>query len=270
MTGQTSVTALVPAYQAGEFIQATLDSLSAQTHARLKVLVSVDFSDDDTCEICERHAARDPRFQVVRQNTRLGWIGNSNFLLGRADTDYALFAFHDDILLPTYVEKLCRVLDDRPGVVLSYSDALLTRANGDQEQWIYTELDGIKDRIQRGLKVFMRTGKWWVPVRGIFRLRIGRKIRGLKMHGGGEFSAGYPWVFHMSLLGEFERVPEILCHKFYRPGSLSRSWTFSKKQFHEASASCMRELWNADIPTCEKIQLAVPMLGRLAENQNQK
>lgn len=77
----SAVTALVPAYQAAEFIQPTLDALSAQTHPALHVLVSVDLCDDDTHAICERHALRDPRFRVVRQTSRLGWVGNSNFLL---------------------------------------------------------------------------------------------------------------------------------------------------------------------------------------------
>ena len=31
----------------------------------------------------------------------------------------------------------------------------------------------------------------------------------------GEYSADLPWLLHMSLLGEFVRVPEVLCYKFY-------------------------------------------------------
>jgi glycosyltransferase involved in cell wall biosynthesis len=258
-----SVTALVPAYQAGEFIQLTLDALSAQTRSNFNVIISVDHCDDDTHAICMKHCERDSRFSVSRQEKRLGYVGNCNFLLSQADSDYALFAFHDDILAPSYVEKLCEVLDTRPEVVLSYSDVLVTAVNGEQEHCVFTELDGLRERTQRGQKMLWPVDKWWVPNRGIFRLREARKIQGLKTHGAGEFSVDWPWLFHMSLLGEFARVPETLCYKFYKQGSLSRSWEFSKKQFYEVSLSCMRELWNSELSSGEKFRLAKPLIYRL-------
>ena len=261
------VTALLPAYQASEFIQPTLDSLSAQTCSDFTVIVSVDVCEDDTHAICMKHSAQDPRFRVIRQQQRLGYAGNCNFLLGQAASDYVLFAFHDDILLPTYVEKLCEMLDRRPEVVLGYSDVLLTHVNGRTEHWVYAALEGIHDRTQRGLRVLSRNGKWWVPNRGVFRRQRATGIQGIKTHGAGEFSADWPWLFHMSLLGEFARVPETLVHKFYMPGSLSRSWEFSKHQNYEVSASCMRELWNSELSTHEKLRLAVPLTNWLIENR---
>jgi len=263
MPKQTKVTALVPAYQAAEFIQQTLDSLSSQTRDNFDVIVSVDLCDDDTHAICLEHGARDPRFRVIRQEQRLGYVGNCNHLLGQAAADYALFAFHDDILEPAYVEKLCGVLDARPDVVMSFSDLLLTTVGGATEQVAYTGLEGVRDRVERGLKMLERPDNWWVPNRGIFRLRQARGIRGLKTHGAGDFSADWPWLFHMSLLGEFARVPETLCHKFYKPGSLSKTWAFSAVQEYEVSAACMREIWISELSTDEKLRLAAPLTRAL-------
>ncbi|MDD4881491.1 MAG: glycosyltransferase family A protein [Gallionellaceae bacterium] len=253
------MTALLPAHQASEFIQPTLDSLSAQTFSDFTVIISVDRCDDDTHAICMKHCARDPRFRVIQQEQRLGYAGNCNFLLDQADAEYVLFAFHDDILAPSYIEKLCAVLDTRPEVVLSYSDLLLTAVDGTRQNCIYTGLDGMTDRAQRGLKMLERPDMWWVPNRGLFRLQEARRIHGIKTHDAGEFSVDWPWLFHMSLLGEFARVPEILCDKFWKPGSLSRSWAFSKKQYYEASAACLRELWNSDLSSDEKLMLAAPL-----------
>jgi len=269
MKNRTKVTALVPAYQAAEFIQSTLDSLSAQTRDHFDVVISVDLCDDNTYDICLKHCERDTRFRVVRQERRLGYVGNCNFLLGQTDSDYVLFAFHDDILAPTYLEKLCIVLDDRPEVVMSYSDVLLTAVDGSQELWVYTELEDLCDRVQRGKKMLMRAGQWWVPNRGVFRLRETGRIQGLKTNGAGEFSADWPWLFHMSLLGEFARVPETLCRKFYKPGSLSRSWDFSAKQYYEVSAACMRELWASELTSDEKLELGVPLINWLVQVHTQ-
>jgi glycosyltransferase involved in cell wall biosynthesis len=269
MKKTTKVTALLPAYQAGGFIQATLDSLSAQAHPDFSVIVSIDQCDDDTHLICMRHAERDARFRVVRQDKRLGYVGNCNFLLGQADAEYVLFAFHDDILLPEYVGKLSAALDARPEAVMSYSDVLLTDVDGKQEQWVFTALDGLQDPVQRGLKMLDRVDNWWVPNRGLFRLARARRIHGLKTHGAGGFSADWPWLFHMSLLGEFVRVPETLCHKFYKPESLSRNWRFSTREWYEVSASCMREIWNSELPVKDKLSLAVPLTNWLIKTRQQ-
>ncbi len=258
-----NVTALLPAYQAAEFIQPTLDSLSAQTHPNFSVIVSVDRCDDETYPICVRHAEHDSRFRVMQQENRLGYVGNCNFLLGQADSEHVLFAFHDDILLPQYVEKLSAALDANPNAVNSFSDVLLTAVDGAEEHWVFTALEGIKDPVQRGLKMLGRADRWWVPNRGVFRLDRARRIRGLKSHGAGEFSADWPWLFHMSLLGEFVRVPETLCHKYYKPGSLSRSWRFSRRQWYEVSAVCMQEIWDSGLSVDDKLKLAVPLTNRL-------
>lgn len=263
MTSRSKVTALVPAYQAAGFIQDTLDSLSAQTYPNFDVIVSVDLCEDETFRICEAHAFRDARFRVVRHDDRLGYVGNCNFLLGQALSDFVLFAFHDDVLAPEYVEKLSAVLERRPEVVMAYSDVLLTTVDGRQETWVYTALEGLVDRVQRGLKMMAMEGMWWVPNRGVFRLSEARRINGLKAHGAGEFSADWPWLFHMSLLGEFTRVPETLCFKYYKPGSLSRSWDFTFSQYFEVGAACMRELWNSALSTDEKLQVAVPLMNGL-------
>jgi glycosyltransferase involved in cell wall biosynthesis len=259
MGDPTKVTALVPAYQAAAFIQPTLDSLSQQTLANFNVIISVDLCDDDTHAICVKQAERDSRFRVIRQSQRLGYVGNCNFLLDQADSEYVLFAFHDDILAPSYVEKLCAVLDNKPQVIISYSDVLLTPVDGEQEHLIFTELEGISNPVHRGLKMLNRPSLWWVPNRGIFRLGAARRIQGLKMHGAGEFSADFPWLFHMSLLGEFARVPETLCFKYFKPGSLSKSWAFTRRQQYEVTAACMREIWISDLTTHEKLVLTAPL-----------
>src|SRR5260370_30414295 len=106
----TKVEALLPAWQAAEFIQATLDSLSAQTHDDFSVCVSVDLSDDDTLAICRRHARGDPRFRVILQSQRLGYAGNCNVLLGQASADQVFFAFHGDTVAPTYPAALSAAL----------------------------------------------------------------------------------------------------------------------------------------------------------------
>ena len=265
MSRPSKVMALVPAYESSEFIQATLDSLSAQTCPHFEVLVSVDVCDDDTAGICLAHSHRDPRFRVVcQQGERLGYAANCNFLIAEADADYVMLAFHDDLLEPTFVEKLCRVLDQRPEVILACPDTHLTNIDGSEEHWQFTALEGLKTPRQRGLVMQGRPWLWWAPNRGMFRLQQARSIGGIKPHRAGEFSVDFPWLLHMSLLGEFARVPEVLVHKRYQPRSLSRGWEFNRREWFEVTASCMRELWNADISTGDKLAISRPLRAELS------
>lgn len=258
-----SVTALVPAYQSAEFVQKTLDSLSAQTRENFRVVISVDRCEDDTYAICRAHCERDARFSVFRQEQRMGYVGNCNFLLDQADSDYVFFAFHDDQLAPDYTARLCRVLDERPGVLMAYSDLLLTYVNGAQETCTYPEMDGLEDPVARGSLVLRQQGAWWVPNRGIFRLARARAIGGLKAHGAGEFSADFPWLFHMSLLGEFARVPEVLCFKFYMPGSITRNWQRTPRQFYAVYSACLGELARSGLSAGNKARLRLLLAPRM-------
>ncbi|KAB2314083.1 glycosyltransferase family 2 protein [Betaproteobacteria bacterium SCN2] len=250
------VAALLTAYEAGSFIQATLDALSAQACPELAILVSVDQCDDDTLALCRAHAKKDARFKVFAQTRRLGWINNSNFLLRQADADYALFAFHDDLLLPGCIEKLANELDRDPDAVLAYADLQLDRLDGSRELCTCPALDGNRDRVERAARLLAREKNWWLPAHGLFRLPLARDIGGLKHHNAGEFSADWPWLVHMSLLGTFRRVPEVLCCKTRRPDSLSPNWRFSRENWKDASAACMREIWNSRLPSDEKIALS--------------
>lgn len=265
----SKVAALVPAWQSADFIQETLDSLSAQTYSPLQVIVSVDQCDDATYDICVAHAEKDPRFSVIKQENRLGYVGNCNFLLNHSDADYVFFAFHDDILKPTYAEKLAEALDNRPEVVLSYSDLLLTNTDGAQKHCIFTELEGIHDPVQRGFVMMRGDNHWWVPNRGMFRLGAVRQINGLKTHQAGEYSTDWPWLLHMSLIGEFARIPQTLCYKYYKPGSLSRTWESTKRQFYEVRAAMMREIWDSQLTTEARLALAGPLARWLIQNKPQ-
>lgn len=260
---QSSVTALVPAWQAAEFIQPTLDCLSNQTYQNLQVIVSVDLCEDETYNICLAHAQRDSRFSIERHEKRLNYTGNCNFLLQQATSDYALFAFHDDILDPTCIKELAALLDARQEVILSFPDTQLEYVDGQKECWQYIELEGVKDPTARAQLIIAGKDKWWVPNRGLFRLPLARRINGVKKNLAGEFAPDWPWLLHMSLLGEFARVPKVLCYKFYQPASLSRNWKKGKPQQLAVRIAHIREILASRLSVKEKYQLTVFALRRL-------
>jgi len=258
------VVALVPTWRAAEFLAATLDALAAQTHPNLEIVVSDDASPDDTAAIAERYARADPRIRVIRQPRNLGWVGNVNALLALADGEYLLFAFQDDLPEPAYVARCVAALEADSSAVLAFSDIVLVSADGAREEKSYGVLDDRPDRVTRALRIIAQRGSWWIPNRGVFRAHAAHAIGGLQCHAAGEFSADWPWLLHLSLLGGFVRVSERLVTKIYRPHSLSRSWDFGLGSWLAVAASAAREVGRAPIPARERIVLRAALAGFVA------
>jgi glycosyltransferase involved in cell wall biosynthesis len=249
------VLALVPAWKAAGFIARTLDALAAQRFSGLEVLISDDASPDDTAAICERRAAEDPRFHLILQARNLGWVGNVNALLGQARADYLFFAFQDDLPEPGYVEQCVAALEADPAAVLAFSDIRLVRQDGTVEERTYTRLDGLANGVERARRLARLEGSWWIPNRGVFRADAAREIGGLRRHAAGEFSADWPWLLEMSLLGGFVRIPQRLVTKFYLPGSLSRSWRFGARQWAAVTVSAMKAVSRRRLPLRDQLRL---------------
>jgi glycosyltransferase involved in cell wall biosynthesis len=249
------VVALVPTWKASAFIATTLDALAAQTYPNLEILISDDASPDATADLSERYAARDARFRVIRQPRNLGWTGNVNALLREARGDYLVFAFQDDLFAPAYIERCVAALEEKPQAILAFTDITLANQDGSVEHLTFTALDGVTGRLQRARLVARLPAVWWIPNRGVFRAHAASEIGGLHRHRAGEFSADWPWLLHMSLLGEFVRVPELLCTKIFQPGSLSQTWSYSRRAWIAVALSVAGAVWRAKIPAREKFAL---------------
>jgi len=100
----------VPAYDVAALLPACLDSLLAQTHRELDVVVVDDGSPDESGEIAEAYAARDSRVRVVHtDNHGLGAARNEG--LRHVGGDFVAFADSDDVVPPEAYATLVRTLE---------------------------------------------------------------------------------------------------------------------------------------------------------------
>lgn len=267
MTARPKVSALVPSYNAAAFLQATLDSLAAQTWENLEILIGDDRSTDATPEIVAAFAASDPRVRVLPRDENLGWLRNSNDLMANATGELCFFAFHDDIVLPTYVERLAGALAARPQAILAYSDLELFSEKLRKSERAYAGIDGPRGVLARGIAMARRGPNWWVPNRGLFHTRAFREIGGIKRNAAGEYSADWTWLLHMALLGEFVRVPEILCRKYYKPGSISRAWPHDRAHRRALTEAGIAEIAGSGIGRGSKALLTAYLRYRLLRSR---
>lgn len=147
----------VPTYNRAASLRRALESVLAQTHADLDVLISDNASTDETPELCAEIAARDPRVRVIRQAENVGLTANFNALLGVAAGEYVMVLADDDWLEPTYVEQCLAALDADPGLVLASGGARYHGGAGAPVAGV--ELDLLDpDRARRVLRYFANVG----------------------------------------------------------------------------------------------------------------
>lgn len=257
------VTALVPTYNGAAFIQRTLDSLAAQTWPRLEILIGDDRSTDDTLQVVHRFADQRPGTRVVEREANLGWLRNSNDLMSRADGELMFFAFHDDVVAPTYVEQLVEALRRNDRAVLAFSDMNVHELDGTVHLHAFDELEGLESPMQRGRVMVRRPGNWWVPNRGLFRTSAFTRVGGIHANEQGEYSADWTWLLGLSLIGEFVRVPQVLCTKYYTSGSLSKRWPHDATQLLALRRSGIAEIRRSSLDPLRKALLAGHLRRRI-------
>jgi glycosyltransferase involved in cell wall biosynthesis len=152
----SSVSVFIPCYKYGHFLEECVASvLHDQEGVDIRVLIIDDASPDDSAEVAEKIAAREPRVDVVVHATNKGNIATFNEgLIEWADGDYCILLSADDRLTPGALRRAADLLDAHPEVGFVYGHALWC-IDGEP-------LPAARTRV-RGWSVW--PGEWWVERR---------------------------------------------------------------------------------------------------------
>lgn len=115
----TSVSIGMPVFNAEKYLDEALASLVSQTFSDLQIIISDNASTDATPDIISTWAARDARIICRRQNENIGAMPNFEWVLQQADSPWFMFAAHDDLWSPNYVEELHRAAISKPAIKLA-------------------------------------------------------------------------------------------------------------------------------------------------------
>lgn len=99
------ISVIVPVYKAERYLERCLDSLLAQTHRNLEILLIDDGSPDRSGAICDEYAARDSRVTVIHQENG-GPSAARNAGLAHVSGEYVTFVDSDDYIDADYCEYL--------------------------------------------------------------------------------------------------------------------------------------------------------------------
>jgi GT2 family glycosyltransferase len=140
---KAAVSVVIPAYNAAEFLAEALDSVLAQTHKPLEVIVVDDGSEDETPQIAASYVGK---VRYIRKE-RGGPAAARNAGIRAASGDWIAFQDADDIWLPEFLEKLVAA-SAKTGADLTFCDAL-TVENGVTFGPTFFERKNLKEQLDK-------------------------------------------------------------------------------------------------------------------------
>jgi glycosyltransferase involved in cell wall biosynthesis len=122
----TKISIAIPAYNSERCLGETLESALNQTHPAHEVIVVDDGSTDRTEEIARSFGNR---IRYIKQQNQ-GIAGARNAAVREATGDWIAFLDHDDLMLPTKLEKQLAIIEANPDLIVVYSAFTYLYADG--------------------------------------------------------------------------------------------------------------------------------------------
>jgi glycosyltransferase involved in cell wall biosynthesis len=132
MSQEPLVSVVIPAYNEGAFIDASVGSALSQTAGDMEVIVVDDGSTDDTLD--RLRSWNDPRLIVITQ-THQGLASALNSGIAASRGAYIGFLDADDVWLPGKLARHIQLLQERPGVDVTFSWVSSIDGNGKPICW---------------------------------------------------------------------------------------------------------------------------------------
>jgi len=114
---QQLVSIVMPVYNAGDFLCASLDSILAQTYKNWELIVVDDGSTDNSLQILQDYTRKDQRIRVYSQVKNQGVSRTANFALRQAQGKLIARMDADDVMYPQRIAKQVSFLKKNRAVV---------------------------------------------------------------------------------------------------------------------------------------------------------
>jgi glycosyltransferase involved in cell wall biosynthesis len=170
MTGDVAVSApplvsiCIPSFNRSDLVEATLDSIIAQTYHAWEAIVVDDGSTDDSQLVVKTFAARDRRVRLLeRHRSPKGACTCRNIAVEAARGRYLMFLDTDDLLAPFCLEQRVGVMEADETLDFAVFAMLLFEGNADSARRLWNVDTGEDDllRVLRMDPVCQGTGTLW-------------------------------------------------------------------------------------------------------------
>lgn len=174
-------------YNAGKYIEQTLECVTAQTMQDFDLLIIDDCSTDDSVARAETYLTKHPhKFELCRLKENQGIAYARQYALEKATTKYLLYVDADDLPQPQLIEKEYAALSSDQKLIaisswLQFIDTNCNRIKGGLFIGDTTK-EAFAERAKEGKRIFL-------PIQTMFRREDALKVGGFRLDG---FPEGKP------------------------------------------------------------------------------
>lgn len=193
-----------PVFNRGNTLGPALESLLNQTYTRVEIIVCDNASTDNTGEVCQDYARRDPRVRYFRNERNIGARGNTgNFgrVLALSSGKYFMWSASDDIRPATFVRDAVDALERNPAAVMAHGPVQLYLAPTDRFVTVSNAMDLRDPRPTRRIRSFTKGLEHNAMLYGLYRRDRIMHAR-LPVH----YADDYLFCLQACLLGPVEYV----------------------------------------------------------------
>lgn len=121
------ISVLIPAYNHGSYLRDTIESVLNQTFTDFELLISDDFSTDDTADIIRSYS--DDRIIPFFFSKNIGTVRSLNRLLDAATGEYIAVLGSDDLWIENKLKQQLEVLENNSSLAACFSYATIIDMN---------------------------------------------------------------------------------------------------------------------------------------------
>jgi glycosyltransferase involved in cell wall biosynthesis len=193
------VSIVIPSYNQGRFLQATLESVFAQDYRPVEVIVVDGASKDETVSVLERAAAEHPELHWISEPDD-GPEDALNKGLAMATGEIAGIQSSDDVYLPGALHAAVEGFARHPEAGIVYGDARAIDGDGNH-------VSGPTRYLPWSLERYL-VGSTFLPQSStFFRLELARRVGGLRKR---YFVFDVDLWLRMSFIAEPVKIPGVL------------------------------------------------------------
>jgi glycosyltransferase involved in cell wall biosynthesis len=245
----------LPVYNGERYLRDAIESILAQSHRDLELVISDNASTDATEAICREFAARDARVRYERQNENRGAVWNFNRVASLARGEFYMWAAFDDLRRPECVERSLAALRANPAAVMCCTGIALIDENGQpvpERGYVTTGVRPVGATPRERLRALARS-TYWYDFYGLIRTTALRRTRGCLDVWGFDVVL----LFELLLQGEVIALPEplFLYRHFEKKTADDAASTLAPASvggvpvsWGELSTALVEAAWRAELP----------------------
>ena len=220
---KTLISICIPNYNNAIYLDACIQSALVQKKSNIEIIFIDDNSSDNSLKIAEKYS---DKIKIFKNDNNIGQPKNTNKSILLANGEYIVILHSDDQLLPDFVEKLSKILDDYANVGIAVGERMETDESGVPHSIIPFYNGNYIIEGEKQAKVFMFTS--FLPCQVMFRKNIFIKS-GLINERHIVNLDGLLW-FQISLKGDVAYIQDEIC--IYRRHNENTTSSYNRKINH--------------------------------------